>query len=664
MTRSIVSLLLLVLSFSLSANPYVVNRFLDAKGKVMEEISIPGIPAALRVPGPIASPSRSAVILNDVPKLNWSYGCTATAAAMMAGYYDRNGYPNMYAGPTHGSVFPINNSIWGYGECPLSATHQGFDGLASPGHVDRYWTASGNSGDDPFGTGDPTANYANCTGDYMGTNQDWWSNSDGASTIFSYPDGSPLYDYAGNESSNPRKRDAIHGLRLFMESRAYSVSTNYNQKIQGFNGNTQGYTLAQFQQSIDNGIPVMIQIVGHTMLGVGYESTSSTIYVHDTWDHNLHQMTWGGSYSNAEHQMVSVIELSSAPAISQITWNPAAFEQSLELNANANQSLSLGNTGTARLDYECSVASGDSNVLAENFTSSSLPAGWTEELVSGSALSWGYHSGGYSGHPAAAHEGSYNARLYKNSFTPSVVKLISTELNLQSADSASLSFWHTQDSWDNDQDELRVFYRSSASAAWNLLASYTDDISVWTQRSLALPNLSDTYYIAFEGKTYYGYGVCLDEITVSAQSPAAAWLTVNGLNAVSASIASGAANHSINIGFDASGLSAGSYDSSITILNNSGNNDTVSIPVHLSILAGLEAPQEPTITPVAGSNRARIAWQAVSGNISGYKLYFCAEPSFTQNVNLLATVSPNRTYYVDLEAGLRPRGFYRIIAYR
>jgi hypothetical protein len=34
-------------------------------------------------------------ILPDVPAFGWSFGCSATSGAMIAGYYDRNGYPNM-----------------------------------------------------------------------------------------------------------------------------------------------------------------------------------------------------------------------------------------------------------------------------------------------------------------------------------------------------------------------------------------------------------------------------------------------------------------------------------------------------------------------------------------------------------------------------------------
>jgi hypothetical protein len=67
-----------------------------------------------------------------------------------------------------------------------------------------------------------------------------------------------------------------------------------------------GFTLAQYQHEIDAGRPVLIQVTGHTMLGVGYDNAGSTIYVHDTWDFSSHSMTWGGSYSGMEHYAVGV----------------------------------------------------------------------------------------------------------------------------------------------------------------------------------------------------------------------------------------------------------------------------------------------------------------------------------------------------------------------
>jgi len=302
----VLSCLLFVTLFA--QRPYT-RTFLDSSGKLIDEITVPGIPIDQRGPSPVATPSRNAVMLTDVPAFDWSYGCSATSAAMMAGYYDRRTYPNMYTGPANGGICPLNNSVWGEGECTLSATHMGYDNLLTAGHVNRFWTGYGNSGNDPYGTSNPTGTYGGCTTDYMGTNQDWWNNSDGSTTFYNYTDGSILYDYSGSETSTPRKRDGNHGLRLFFESRGYTVTSNYNQYILGYDGNTAVFTVASDKHCIDLGIPVFIHVVGHTMLGVGYESTNNTIYLHDTWDYSVHSMTWGGSYSGMAQTSVSVINL-------------------------------------------------------------------------------------------------------------------------------------------------------------------------------------------------------------------------------------------------------------------------------------------------------------------------------------------------------------------
>lgn len=313
MHRFFIALLLLLPLVQLAAAGGLVETFIGPDGRSIDKITVPGIPEEQRVPGPIAVPSRNTVLLSGVPAFNWCYGCSATSAAMMAGYYDRHEYGHIYTGPANGGVMPLNNSIWGYGECTLSATHQGYDGLATAGHVDRFWVDYGDSGNDPFGGGDPTSTYWGCTTDYMGTNQDWWGNSDGATTFWNYTNGSPLHDYTDCEDNADRSRDGTHGMKLFFESRGYSVSTNYNQYIYGHEGNTIGFTYTQYKNLIDAGIPVIIQVSGHSMLGVGYESTSSTIYIHDTWDHNVHTMNWGGSYSNMQHYGVSVVQLDDPP---------------------------------------------------------------------------------------------------------------------------------------------------------------------------------------------------------------------------------------------------------------------------------------------------------------------------------------------------------------
>ena len=83
-----------------STNPYVVDRFIDENGKTEDRIIVPGPPRppvgfvqvrVANIPAPnIAAGTNT---LNNVPALQWSFGCAATSAAMMFGYYDNAGYP-------------------------------------------------------------------------------------------------------------------------------------------------------------------------------------------------------------------------------------------------------------------------------------------------------------------------------------------------------------------------------------------------------------------------------------------------------------------------------------------------------------------------------------------------------------------------------------------
>jgi len=253
--------------------------------------------------------SAAGVLLDGVPAFDWCYGCSATSAAMLFGYYDRHGFVDMYGGPANGGVCPLTNSTWGGGESPLSSTHQGYDGLTTRGHVDDYFVAE-NGATDPYYGNWTQHGYADCTADFMGTSQYHnWDNVDGSTTFYFRSDNLPLYDYSGSEGGSPPRRDGAHGMRLFAESRGYAVAGNYNQYVAGYGGIAAGFKLSDYRGEIDAGRPVLIHVSGHTMLGVGYESSSSTIYVHDTWDHSMHGMTWGGSYDGRTHFAVSVLEL-------------------------------------------------------------------------------------------------------------------------------------------------------------------------------------------------------------------------------------------------------------------------------------------------------------------------------------------------------------------
>ena len=351
------------------SNPYLVKTFLDEEGREIAEVVFPGRPPEIKAPiasVPCANQDMGTNSLANVPAFNWSYGCSATSAAMMMGYYDNTGYPDMYLGPTNGGVCPMDNTVWGqtlwpsgwYSECPLSATHQGIDGRPTSGHVDDYWVDYGDPGPDPFMGNWPEHAHGDCTGDYVGTNQCSFNNTDGATTFYFYTSGAPLYDYTGCE---PARRDGCHGMRLFAESRGYTVRTNFTQLIMG-RGTVPdlGFTFDDFKAEIDAGRPVIIHVEGHSMLGYGYNDPD-TVYLHDTWDHGSHSMTWGGTYgtlSSLQHYAVTVIWIApDCPWLSAIPTSGSIGPAGSHDIAVGIDTTDLGSSYTA----EITITSNDPN---------------------------------------------------------------------------------------------------------------------------------------------------------------------------------------------------------------------------------------------------------------------------------------------------------------
>ena len=81
-----------------------------------------------------------------------------------------------------------------------------------------------------------------------------------------------------------------------------------------------------FKAEIDAGRPVMLNLEGHTIVGIGYNDPS-TVYLHDTWDYATHTMTWGGSYAGMSLLSVSIVNLASVATptpTGTLTPTPAA----------------------------------------------------------------------------------------------------------------------------------------------------------------------------------------------------------------------------------------------------------------------------------------------------------------------------------------------------
>ena len=331
-----------------------------------------------------------ATALLTVPTYNWVFGCSAVSGAMIAGYYDRNGYPGMYTGPANGGVAPLDHpaSYWGtwtdvnsdtYPNNPLVASHNGIDGRVTKGSIDDYWIEYGSSANDPYITGAWTQHtWKNAIGDYMKTSQSiydlgssittdgstwfWTSGTSGQLTCAAMASTSDGYGHMISWS------DGTYGRKLFYEARGYTVTTCYNQSTD--NRYSGGFSFAQYKAEIDAGRPVMLNLDGHTIVGVGY-SDPSTVYLHDTWhkDGSTQSMTWGTSYSGMTLLSVSIVNLAAFVA----DTTPSAFAFTDRTNVALNTEFKSNAITVAGINTAApiSVVGGRYSINGDAYTTAS-----------------------------------------------------------------------------------------------------------------------------------------------------------------------------------------------------------------------------------------------------------------------------------------------------
>jgi hypothetical protein len=264
--------------------------------------------------------------LPDTANYAWWYGCSPTSAGMMMGHYDRNGYNSLY----YPNLVPggvAEATTWGVpgGSALVDPV------IASHGYqYDFYGNVNGSTDRTTFvydtGGGTPANGYGysgedlaqpwhsfNCLGDFMGTSQDAYGNSNGFTTFYYYTDGSPLnaYEMPGYGIADP---SGMYGIGEYVNYAGYSYNTLYNQYIDTL-GLTYGFTYAQYCAEIDAGRPVLIHIENHTMYGYGYDNTTAPmVNVYDTWSPDGMQpgsLVWGGTYGTSgwAHMGVTVLEI-------------------------------------------------------------------------------------------------------------------------------------------------------------------------------------------------------------------------------------------------------------------------------------------------------------------------------------------------------------------
>ena len=150
----------------------------------------------------------------------------------------------------------------------------------------------------------------------------------------------------------------------------------------------------------------------------------------------------------------------------------------------------------------------------ENFdnVTGSLPTCWTNINDAGST-NWTVTSF-FHGGVSSAHSGSKVMQFYQGGRND-VSSLESPVFDLSGLTNPTLTYWFTNQAWSSDQDELEVYYRTSPTDTWTTLATHNTSVSSWTLDSLSLPSPSATYQIKFKATSNYGYGINLDDITIS-----------------------------------------------------------------------------------------------------------------------------------------------------
>ena len=139
---------------------------------------------------------------------------------------------------------------------------------------------------------------------------------------------------------------------------------------------------------------------------------------------------------------------------------------------------------------------------------------WTSSIYSGTAeWVWGSQNLNASVLPLS---GAAMAGFYSGNYNADTASIISPSMDLTSVTDPQLTFNYTQVSWAGDQDQLRVFYRSSYDGDWVQIGEYTQEVTSWTEITLDLPNPSADYYVGFQATSGYGYGVTLDDVCVQA----------------------------------------------------------------------------------------------------------------------------------------------------
>ena len=211
------------------------------------------------------------VRIDGVPDYEWHMGCFGTATGNLMGFWDRNGYPDFYTGPTGGGVAPLNSraSQGNQGIFSLWASKAGRDGRPSQqaGHEDDYYVAYESVFADPYLAAGRKEHAPDCLGDFIGLSQNKWvdlggecrGNIDGFSYVHWNKAGDRRWARPGEETGIPVGSDIPSGLVSWTRYRggdavSFCQLTDFNPTVSG----GRGFTYSDLKAEIRAGRPVLL----------------------------------------------------------------------------------------------------------------------------------------------------------------------------------------------------------------------------------------------------------------------------------------------------------------------------------------------------------------------------------------------------------------------
>lgn len=433
---------------------------------------------------------------------------------------------------------------------------------------------------------------------------------------------------------------------------------------------------------------------GVAALIISLEPSLTPAQVWDIMKNSATDMTFDGGVGwdrytgygmvNAYQALISV----QAPAV--ITWNPVSLSQNLVPESTATQTLTIGNTGEMTLNYTLSKQlnpSTFSNDGFESYTDFAIAfSPWTLVDVD---LSNTYGMQNYSwtnaGVPQAymvfnpgsttppitgfdAYRGSKFVACFASTTAPNNDWLISPLLTPASGD--MLSFFARSYTAEYGLERFKVGISTGSTnpndftiiSGLNHIAAPVD----WTNYSYNLGTYAgQSIRFAIQCLSDNAFVFMVDDVSVSSNSNYTPdWITVAGGNTVSGSVDGVSKdNDIISIGFNSAGLQPGTYSTSLSLISNSSNNSSISIPVTLEIDQPLPVALSSFTASISAENFINLTWvtQTETGVQGFYVLRNASDDlttALTMSEMIQATNSSQQQTYVFTDRELYEDGTY------